>query len=163
MAQVEKTPLMKMNLHLIKRRSGKYGFHCRTMVYSLISVLTVPFGFLLVMCAIPLHFQALYRAASTEEKKYWYLNVLGDLFVAYAIIVLFLLVIGECGERPFVLLDWLPSFSGLWCRSLHKTFLMLLDAVSMLSLGLGAMCAARYFGYVDEAGDWRSRKSDRRS
>lgn len=140
-----------------KKRTSMYKFHFRTFVYGLVSILTIPFGFLFVVCTIPFHIHALRYAASIEEKKYRYFNVVGHLLITYTVIVLFLLVVNEFRAQPSVLLNMLPSFSALWCKSLHKIFLVLMDAVLIFALGLGAICAARYFGYVDEAGTWCSR------
>lgn len=125
------------------------------MAYMFLSVWIIPFGIVLIVRTIPLQLRGLRAAVERDEKIYWALDAAGCIFVAYGTVATGLLMVDDFCGGWLRLSTWWPSISRLWCATNDHTIVILLDLLTALGAGLAAICAARYFGYVDENDVWR--------
>jgi hypothetical protein len=65
-----------------------------------------------------------------------------------------MVMVDEFRGGPWRLATWWPSLARLWWDDGDHTIVALLDLLIALTAGLAAICAARYFGYVDENDVW---------
>jgi hypothetical protein len=120
------------------------------MDYAFLSLWIVPLGVMLAVRVIPAQLCGLERACSGAEKAYWVLNLIGYLAVAYGTlstgIIMLASLFGDGRQVGWVLPAW--RLSG------DPGIDVLLDLLVALTSGLSTICAARYFGYVDENDCW---------
>jgi len=125
------------------------------MAYAFLSLLIIPFGLVLVLRTIPQQLRGLRTAAGRAEKTYWILNAAGCMVTAYGALVNGLVMVNDFFGGPARLSAFWPSLARLAWRSADPIIAALLDLLAALVIGLAAICAARYFGYVDENDVWR--------
>ena len=124
------------------------------MDYAFLSLWIIPFGIVLVVRTIPRQLRGLRAATARAEKAYWTLNVAGCMIVAYGAMAAGLVMVDEFRGGPWRLSTWWPSLAQIWWSANDRTIVALLDLLIALTVGLAAICAARYFGYVDENDVW---------
>jgi hypothetical protein len=125
------------------------------MAYAFLSLWIVPFGLVLVLRTIPRQWRGLRVASGCPEKAYWALDLAGCAIAAYGALASgFVMMNNFCGGPMRLSSHW-PSLARLIWRSADPTIAALLDLLLALAAGLAAICAARYFGYVDENDVWR--------
>jgi len=125
------------------------------MAYPFLSLWTIPLGVLLVTHVIPTQLRGWRAAVNRYEKAYWALNAAGYLVAAYGVLTAGVLTVaGFCGDPWRLCAHW-PSIFRSWSAGGDQTIVILLDLLAALATGLAPICAARYFGYVDESGVWR--------
>jgi hypothetical protein len=125
------------------------------MDYAFLSLWIVPFGIVLIVRTIPRQWRGVRSATTRAEKAYWLLNAAGCLVAAYGAMMAGLVMVDEVRGGPWRLATWWPSLARLWWDDGDHTIVALLDLLIALTAGLAAICAARYFGYVDENDVWR--------
>jgi hypothetical protein len=124
------------------------------MDYAFLSLWIIPFGVVLVVRTIPRQLRGLRAATARAEKTYWILNAAGCMIAAYGAMAAGLVMVDEFRGGPWQLARWWPSLARLWWDAGDRTIVALLDLLIALTAGLAAICAARYFGYVDENDVW---------
>jgi hypothetical protein len=124
------------------------------MIYIILSLFIIPLGFALIAYTIPSQLRALCAAIDPHEKMYRLLNAGGCALIAYGIVVSSLLMLDDFRGAPWKLLEWWPSISRIWHETDNRIVIVLLDLLTVLAAGLGLLCVARCFGYVDEYGTW---------
>jgi hypothetical protein len=125
------------------------------MGYAFLSLWIVPFGIVLVVRTIPRQLRGLRFATGRAERTYWILNAAGCMIAAYGAMVAGLVMMDEFRGSPWQLANWWPSLARLWWGASDHVIVALLDLLIALVTGLAMICAARYFGYVDESDVWR--------
>jgi len=110
---------------------------------------------MLVAHVIPAQLRGWRAAANRHEKVYWALNAAGYLVVAYGVLAAGLLTVAGFYGDPWRLWGRWPSIFRSWSADGGQAIVILLDLLAALATGLALICAARYFGYVDESGAWR--------
>ena len=128
--------------------------HVVTAMYLILLPLLIPIGFVLLVCTLAMHLKGLRYAIDPYEKAYWWLNVAGYALIVYAALVLMLLMADGMYGEPWKLSERWPSVFAIWYGAGSRIVAVLLDLLAMLAAGLGLLCTARYFGYVDESGQW---------
>jgi hypothetical protein len=124
------------------------------MDYAFLSLWIMPFGIVLLVRTIPRQWRGLRSAATRAEKAYWILNMAGCLVAAYGAMTAGLVMVDEFRGGPWRLAIWWPSLARCWWDVGDRTIIALLDLLIALTAGLVLICAARYFGYVDESDVW---------
>jgi hypothetical protein len=151
---------LELCLHRKARRQSsanlrRAAHRIKLMAYAFLSLWIIPFGLVLVLRTIPRQLRGLRAAAGCAEKTYWVLNAAGCMIAAYGALASgFVMVNDFCGGPARLSSCW-PSLARLVWRSADPTIAALLDLLAALVTGLAAICAARYFGYVDENDVWR--------
>jgi hypothetical protein len=141
-------------MSVLRQRHGA-AHRINYMAYAFLSLWIVPFGLVLVLRTIPRQLRGLRAAAGRAEKTYWILNTAGCMVTAYGALVNGLVMVNDfCGGPALLSASW-PSLARLVWRSDDPIIAALLDLLAALVIGFAAICAARYFGYVDENDVWR--------
>lgn len=125
-------------------------------VYIMLSLLMIPLGFAFIAGMIISKLKGFLAAADLYEKIYRTLNAIAHILFAYGAFVLGLLAVDSLLGEPWKLSWWWPTISQSWYEAANRTVIILLDVLTILVASSGLMCAARYFGYLDENDRWRA-------
>lgn len=124
------------------------------MVYTTLSLLMIPLGFVFIVRATLLALRGLHAATTRNEKNYWRLSLAAHLMFAYAVLLLTALTVDSMLGEPWNLVKWWPSILRHWGRSEGAAITVLLDVLATLCAAFCSICLSRCFGRIDENNVW---------